>query len=48
MKENTDYQKYLEYRIEALENKVEELEAKLEVTKQLLFKQQENEQRQIN
>ncbi len=39
MKENTDYQKYLEYRIEALENKVEELEAKLEVTKQLLFKQ---------
>ena len=39
MKANTDYQTYLEYRIQALENRVEELEAKLEVTKQLLFKQ---------
>ena len=31
-----DYQTYLEYRIEALENRVEELEAKLEISKQLL------------
>ncbi len=36
LKMNKDYQTYLEYRIEALENRVAVLEAKLEVSKQLL------------
>lgn len=44
---NEDFEKYLHNRIEALENRVAFLEAQLEVSKQLL-KQQKNEQRQIN
>lgn len=31
-----DYENYLHYRIEALENRVEFLEAQLQVTKQML------------
>ena len=31
-----DYQDYLHYRIEALENRVQELEAQLEVAKQFI------------
>lgn len=42
-----DFEQYLHNRIEALENRVAFLEAQLEVSKQLL-KQQKDEQRQIN
>ena len=43
-----DYQDYLYNRIEALEKRVEFLEAQLEISKQVNLKQQTNEQRQIN